>query len=203
VPADRVKIIAEYKTPISDVLTRCNKDSFQLAAECLLKTASAQSQPWKRYGSWENGKKLIAKYLASLGVKDSEFALDDGCGLSHVNKLSAHSLTAVLLNVYKSPNWKMFSESLSVGGQDGTMHRYFKENKYRGRILAKTGYINGVKSLSGVCSTDNGDYIFSILTNNAVGDSRDCINDIVETLIDSNCKSDVDKPSHQHRLVKK
>jgi len=36
-----------------------------------------------------------------------------------------------------------------------------------------------------VCTTENGDYIFSILTNNANGQTRDTINDIVKAIMDS------------------
>lgn len=56
------------------------------------------------------------------------------------------------------------------------------------RFLAyqgKMGYLSGVKAFSGVCATDRGDYIFSILTDNAKGKTRYAINDIAKTVIDS------------------
>jgi len=62
--------------------------------------------------------------------------------------------------------------------------KYFKDKKYKGRILGKTGYIAGVKAFSGICSTISGDYIFSILTNNANAQTRNAINDIAKAIID-------------------
>ncbi|MHC4310270.1 MAG: D-alanyl-D-alanine carboxypeptidase/D-alanyl-D-alanine endopeptidase [Planctomycetota bacterium] len=178
------KRLLTYRTKLPDVLARCNKNSFGLAAESLVKTIAAENNPYNGYGSWAAGTALISQYLLKLGVEKDEFQIDDGSGLSRNNKLSANSITAVLASVYDSYNWNVFMDSLAVGGVDGTIAKYFKEKKYKGRILGKTGYISGVKSFSGVCTTNNGDYIFSILTNNANGNTRPVINNIAKAIID-------------------
>jgi D-alanyl-D-alanine carboxypeptidase/D-alanyl-D-alanine-endopeptidase (penicillin-binding protein 4) len=90
-----------------------------------------------------------------------------------------------LLHVYHSDNWELYKDSLAIGGVDGTIAKYFKDAKYKGKIVGKTGYINKVKSFSGVCSTERGDYIFSILSNNTNAKTRGVINDIAEAVIDS------------------
>jgi D-alanyl-D-alanine carboxypeptidase/D-alanyl-D-alanine-endopeptidase (penicillin-binding protein 4) len=180
----KLRLLRVYRTPITECLVRCNKDSFGLAAEALLKTIAAHSHKGHKNGSWADGRRLIGQYLLGLGIRENEFHIDDGSGLSRQNKLSANALTKVLSNLYKSKNWKLYKDSLAVGGVDGTIRRYFKEEKYKGKIFGKTGYITGVKSLSGVCSTADGDYIFSILTNNTNGKTRTAINDIVKVLFD-------------------
>jgi D-alanyl-D-alanine carboxypeptidase/D-alanyl-D-alanine-endopeptidase (penicillin-binding protein 4) len=178
------KPLTEYRSSIADCLSRCNKDSLQLAAEALFKTIAANSTPDGKNGGWERGRKVISQYLLDLGVEGTEFYIDDGSGLSRKNKLSANVITRVLMDVYKSRNWRFFKDSLAVGGVDGTTGKYFKEEKYNGKIFGKTGYISGVRSFSGVCSTTEGDYIFSILTNNSSGRTRRVINDIVKAIID-------------------
>jgi D-alanyl-D-alanine carboxypeptidase/D-alanyl-D-alanine-endopeptidase (penicillin-binding protein 4) len=183
-PDRNVKIIATYSTPLADVLSRCNKDSLGLAAECLMKTLGAKANGGKG-GSWDSGRAEMARFLKGLGVSESEFTIDDGSGLSQKNALSANALTRVLLNVYKTKDWPLVRDSLAVGGEDGTAAKWFKEPKYKGRILGKTGYIAGVKSFSGVCVTEKGDYIFSIITNKAAGDTRDAINDICRAIVDN------------------
>lgn len=183
-PEKDVKIIATYSTPLSDVLVRCNKDSLGLAAECLMKTLGARASGG-RGGSWESGRSQINKFLTDLGVSASEFTIDDGSGLSQKNSLSANALTKVLMSMYKTKDWPAIRDSLAVGGEDGTAAKWFKEPKYKGRILGKTGYIAGVKSFSGVCVTDSGDYIFAIITNKAAGDTRDAINDICKAIMDN------------------
>ena len=183
----RIKLLAEYKTPIADVLQRCNKNSFGLAAESLMKTIAALAKPGRNGGSWTDGQKIIPLYLVALGVGEDEFVIDDGSGLSRQNRLSPHTITSVLADAYESKNWTAFKESLAVGGRDGTIGKYFKESRYKGKVFGKTGYIKGVKSFSGYCIAPNGTvYIFSIITNNAYsGYTRTAINDIVKAVMDS------------------
>lgn len=185
-PADgNFKLIAQYSTPITECLSRCNKDSFGLAAEALLKTIAAHNNPTGKDRGWSAGCAAISNYLGSLGIDKSEFNIDDGSGLSRKNKLSANTLTTVLLDVYKSRNRQLYKDSLAQGGEDGTVSRYFNEKKYRGRVFGKTGYIAGVRSFSGLCTTESGDFLFAIITNNN-WQSRKTINDITKAVIDSN-----------------
>jgi len=174
--------LAVYETALAEVLARCNKDSFALAAESLLKTVAARKAG---QGSWEKGREIISEYLEKeLGVHPDEFYIDDGCGLSRNDKLSPNVIVRVLGDIYGTDSWEMYRESLAAGGIDGTIGKYFKDKKYKGRVFGKTGYINGVKSLSGLCRTDKGDIIFSVLTNKANGETRPAINDVAEAIMD-------------------
>ena len=179
-----IRIIADYSTLLTDCLERCNKDSLGLAAEALLKTIAAHNNPDGKNGSWDRGRELISEFLLALGIDESQFYIDDASGLSRKNELSAYAITKVLLSIYNSRNWELYKDSLAVGGVDGTIARYFKEQRYKGKISGKTGYINSVKSFSGVCSTEKGDYIFSILANNTNAYTRTVINDIAKAIFD-------------------
>ena len=182
--AQQFKSVAIYRSSIWDVLERCNKDSLGLAAEALLKTIAASKQPDGKGGSWPAGRQLISQYLLSLGIPSDQFVIDDGSGLSEKNRLSTNAISAVLLDLYKHSDWRRYKETLAVGGIDGTAGKWFNEPKYKGKVFGKSGYIAGVKSFSGVCSTAAGDRLFSIITNNANGQTREAINDIVKALID-------------------
>jgi D-alanyl-D-alanine carboxypeptidase/D-alanyl-D-alanine-endopeptidase (penicillin-binding protein 4) len=142
------------------------------------------SNPDNKNGGWKKGRELISEFLLGLDIDKSQFYIDDGCGLSRQDELTAYVITTVLSDIYNGKNWQLYRESLAVGGVDGTIERYFKEDKYKGRIRGKTGYISGVRSLSGVAETDDGDYIFSILANNTNGKTRSVINSIAEKIID-------------------
>ena len=181
---NRIRILKTYSTPISDVLVRCNKDSLGLAAEALVKTISAEKSA-RLNGAWPHGLTLISQYLGNLGIGQSEFVLDDGSGLSRDNKLSPNAVTTILLDMYKHKNWQLYKDSLAVAGTDGTIAKYFKEKKYKGKIFGKTGYVNLAKSFSGLCSTEKGDYIFSILATGANGQTRTAINDIAKEIINN------------------
>ena len=187
--AGEFRPLVEFNTPIADVLGRCNTDSLGLAAEALVKTIDAHERPDGKNGGWAGGRELIARYLSSLGIPSGEFNIDDGSGLSRKNRLTTNAITKLLLSMYRSGNWALFRTSLAVGGEDGTIGRYFSGAKYRGKIHGKTGYISGVRSFSGVCLTDNGPYIFSILSNGPKGLSRDAINDVAKAIVDEYARS--------------
>jgi len=186
------KKIAEYSTLISDCLARCNKKSLGLAAEALLKTIAAKAAPvgltmlttGGKNGSWVKGRELISEYMLGLGIEREEFYIDDGSGLSRKNMLSANAIAKVLSDVYKGKEWEVYKNTLAVGGVDGTVGKTFKEEKYKGKIFGKTGYIAGVTTFSGVCSGKGGEYIFSILANKSRGGTREAINDIAKAIID-------------------
>ena len=180
----RLKPLVEFSTPVSDVLWRANTDSLGLAAEALIKTIDAHNNSDKKLGSWPGGRELVRRYLTGLGVPEAEINLDDGSGLSRENRLTANAITKVLLNLYKSGNWELFKTSLAVGGEEGTINKYFSEPKYRGNIHGKTGYISGVRAFSGVCHTQSGPYLFAVLSNGPKGLSRDAINDVAKAIID-------------------
>lgn len=183
VPDSDFKVMTVNNTMLSDCLKRANKDSFGLAAESLLKTIAASQNSGKN-GSWPMAQELVSDYLIDLRVPPSQFVIDDGSGLSRKNRLSASAINSVLLDQYKSDNWQIYRNSLAVGGVDGTISKYFKQPPYKGNIRGKTGYINGVKSFSGLCSIDGRDYFFAVLANNANGPSRAAINDIAKAIID-------------------
>ncbi|MFH1615534.1 MAG: D-alanyl-D-alanine carboxypeptidase/D-alanyl-D-alanine-endopeptidase [Planctomycetota bacterium] len=184
-PAD-LDILVEHKTPIALVLERCNKDSFGLAAECLVKIIAAKEDVDHGEGSWTLGTSLLADYLKNLGIDPAQFNIDDGSGLSRTNCLSANTITTVLYHLYKSPDWPIYNRSLAVGGLDGTIRRYFTEIQFKGNIRGKTGYIDAVRSFSGICDTPNGQYIFSIIANNANHMPRTAINAVVQSLFMQN-----------------
>lgn len=168
-PDVRFQLVSEYRTPLSACLQRCNKDSFNLAAEALLKTVAAHGAASPAQGSWAQGQRKVRAYLKKLGVSETEFQIDDGSGLSRDNQLSAHTITTVLRSIRRSRHWDFYSQSLAICGVDGTLAKDFKEAEYQGRIIGKSGYLTGVRAFSGVVRTDNGEYIFSILANKAYG----------------------------------
>jgi D-alanyl-D-alanine carboxypeptidase/D-alanyl-D-alanine-endopeptidase (penicillin-binding protein 4) len=173
-----------FSTSIGDCLLRTNKDSLGLAAEAMFKRLSAQSEPGRKRGSWEGGQRVLAEYLKGLGVSEREFVIADGSGLSRDNRLSANALTRVLMHLAAGPDWEFYKNTLAVGGLDGTIENHFWEKKYRGRVQAKSGYIQAVRALSGVVRTDSGDCIFSVLANRAGNGARGAIDSAVKAIVD-------------------
>ncbi|MGH9336971.1 MAG: D-alanyl-D-alanine carboxypeptidase, partial [Vicinamibacteria bacterium] len=70
-------------------------------------------------------------------------------------------------DLYSAPELRTdFICSLALSGVDGTLRNRFLNEDYLGRIMAKTGSLAGVSSLSGLAfSRSHGPLMFSVLTN--------------------------------------
>ena len=157
-------VLAVHETPLTAVVHRANKDSINLYAEALCKRVG--SAETGQSGSWAYGTAATGALLKRVGVEEKEYRLDDGCGLSERNAISANAICRLLIHNFHAKHAQAFMESLSVAGQDGTLEKRFEGSDLRGRVIAKTGYIKGVNALSGYLKTrDNRWYVFSILFN--------------------------------------
>jgi D-alanyl-D-alanine carboxypeptidase/D-alanyl-D-alanine-endopeptidase (penicillin-binding protein 4) len=156
--------IAVHATPIWMVLNRAHKDSMNLYAESLCKRIGAAATGTS--GSWESGTAAVGSFLASLGVSREEFNLDDGCGLSKKNTISVNALAKVLEHEYHSKDQSAWIGSLAVAATDGTLKSRFVGTDLKGRVFAKSGFVTGVRSLSGYLRARDGQfYAFAILMN--------------------------------------
>jgi D-alanyl-D-alanine carboxypeptidase/D-alanyl-D-alanine-endopeptidase (penicillin-binding protein 4) len=147
------------------ILELLGKDSNNFVAEQLLKALGAHR--WGGPGSFENGAKALSEYLIGLGFRKEDFRISDGSGLSYENSLSSSILVRVIQELYSIPELRTdFICSLAVGGVDGTLSRRFRREEHMGQVIAKTGSLAGISSLSGIAFTQNrGPLVFSVMLN--------------------------------------
>ncbi|MEO1278144.1 MAG: D-alanyl-D-alanine carboxypeptidase/D-alanyl-D-alanine-endopeptidase [Planctomycetota bacterium] len=159
------------KTPMLEVLKRCNTDSYNLHAEALFKRLghAITSQP----GSWSLG---AASMRTILNDELGPHALDglrlaDGSGMSRRNAVTPTTLSALLVHmnvVSKDGVRDAFRGSLARSGE-GTLSRNFvPPSELRHDIVGKTGFLNGVRSFSGYVmpkQTEEPVVAFSIVMN--------------------------------------
>lgn len=162
--------IAALETPLASVLARANKDSVNMYAESLCKRLGYAAS--KEPGSWTNGSAAVAAFLKQAGADEKQFHLDDGCGLSRENGVSADVVIKVLEYNFRGKNFETFKNSLAIGGTDGTLKNRF-EGSLKGRVFGKSGFINAVSCLSGYLkTTDDHWYAFSFLMNDVTREAN-------------------------------
>ena len=169
-PGDAGRKLLLYRhesAPLTQVVEALGKYSNNWSAEQLFFAVGAHR--WGPPGTREKGVRAIEEYLVGLGFPAPSFAVDDGSGLSRENKLSARLLVAVVRDLYSQPELRTdFLCSLAVSGVDGTLARRLFGEETLGRVIAKTGSLSGVSSLSGVAfplAAENRALGFSVLTN--------------------------------------
>ncbi len=164
VPKWATIFFTHYSDPLSSIITEYLKNSVNIIGENLIKTLAAEFKGAP--GSWENGSSVISEFLNRIGIKDG-FRVVDGSGLSLLNRVSPETLTDVLSYAYTNRVIASdFIDSLPIAGVDGTLKKRFRQSDVQGRVMAKTGYLNNVRALSGYVFTKQGDVlVFSILDN--------------------------------------
>lgn len=176
------KTLGVIETPISVVLERTNTDSANLYAESLLKRVGAARAndvnkpigPTWVAGSWANGTRALESTVTErIGALASGFVFADGCGLSHSNRITASGTATWLCSIASDGRLRpAFLESMAIAGETGTVKDRFASLKQLPQsagiqVRCKTGYINGVSTLSGIVSARDGRMIaFSVLANN-------------------------------------
>ena len=184
---EQVVILARAGTKLTDIIERANRHSRALFAECLLKRLGSDG---RGSGSWEKGSAAVGRFLAEqTGAKTEEFVIADGSGLSRKNRLSPTVLVVVLKYMAARPDAAAFRQSLAIWGWKGTLRTRSNKSVLARRVFAKTGYIRGVRSLSGYVRSTKGKLIaFSILMNEVPDGkgwrAKQLQQDICELLVD-------------------
>ncbi len=166
IPVD-CHIVAVHHSPLSDALSRAGKESLGMMAEALIKLLGHERSG---VGSWRNGSQAVAAFLSKVGVPPDQFVIDEGSGLSRTNRLSPGASVVVLRHLFRSGkgDFETFRDALACAGVDGTMAKRLRSAETKGRIFAKTGYVNGVRTLSGYVHTKSNRWLaFSIFYNKA------------------------------------
>ncbi len=163
-------VIFTHITPIQTALRRCNTDSHNLYAESLLKRLSAQAT--KRSGTFDEGSKVIKAIISQrLNEKVRRTVVSDGSGMSRENQISPRTVARWLASFdLDDPAGKSLMQSLATPG-NGTLDDRFKNiDLSNATVHAKSGYLQGVCSLSGYISFENrAPLTFSIIVNNVQG----------------------------------
>ncbi|MBN2446601.1 MAG: D-alanyl-D-alanine carboxypeptidase/D-alanyl-D-alanine-endopeptidase [Phycisphaerae bacterium] len=161
-------LLSTHRTPLRDVIWRCNTFSQNLFAECLLKSLAAYDEngrPTLTAGSWTGGTAIVRTTIEGMSVNLKGAVLRDGSGLSHENRVTAGQITALLRAMRAGPHRQVFADSLARPGEDGTLRR-IHDAQLQGRLMAKTGTISGVRSLAGYVTRPDGTTLaFALLIN--------------------------------------
>jgi serine-type D-Ala-D-Ala carboxypeptidase/endopeptidase (penicillin-binding protein 4) len=179
-------VLASYESrPLSDDVRVINKVSQNLHAEIMLRLLGKEKG---LAGTVEGGLEVLKSFLTQAGIPAGEYVFYDGSGLSRQNLVTPHAVVALLQYAAKQPWGKPFSETLPIAGLDGSLADRFHGTPVQGLVLAKTGSLDHVKSLSGYATTVSGDRVaFSIFSNNFDVPGRqaqDAIDRIVEAIVE-------------------
>ena len=170
---ERLRRVATHlSTPLEDIVGTTNTDSNNLYAEQILRTMGAYAYTGTQFalGSAQAGAFAGEPFLMRIGIDPATLTIADGSGLSAMNRVTPEAVVTLLDAMHRHPDpdiRRAFYNSLSIGGQTGTLQRRYRGGLARGNVHGKTGYISGARTLSGYVTASNGHLIaFSLLCNN-------------------------------------
>lgn len=152
-------------TGVAPTLLRVLKESDNNDAEMLLRVLGAATRD---DGSFAGGAQAVRDALADLvGSVPDALHVADGSGLSRDDRVTARFVVELLRAARGASWWEELTAALPHGGEPGTtLRNRFRGESWAKQVHAKTGTINGVSALSGVCVDASGREIgFSILMN--------------------------------------
>jgi len=168
---DPVVLAEHVSVPLGDALKLVNKISQNLHTEMLLRTVARQSGVW---ATPDDLMKVPADFYAAAGIEPGDVIQTDASGLSRHDLVTPRAIVTLLTFAQKQSWFGPYYASLPVAGIDGTLEDRMKNTPAAGRIHAKTGSVEHVRTLSGFAETPGGRrLIFSFLSNNQGGKNHE------------------------------
>lgn len=180
-PTRAIELAFVNSKSLGEITHATNKESLNLNAELILRTLGKERgatapdpdpKKMRERGDDEAGLAVIRQWLERAGIATGNLALHDGSGLSRLDLVTPEATARLLVNVARTPAATVFRDSLPVAGRDGTLKFRFR-TAAAGRILAKTGTLTYINSLSGYATTADDEVLaFSIICNDETAELK-------------------------------
>jgi D-alanyl-D-alanine carboxypeptidase/D-alanyl-D-alanine-endopeptidase (penicillin-binding protein 4) len=150
-PADARRIAQHESRPLAEVIRDINKFSNNVMARQLFLTIGAETT--RQPANMERAQRAVGDWLVSRGLDRREFVLENGAGLSRVERITTAGLARLLVASFNSPLMPELMSSLPIVGVDGTMRRRVGA---AGSAHIKTGLLVDARAIAGYVLTTSG-----------------------------------------------
>jgi D-alanyl-D-alanine carboxypeptidase/D-alanyl-D-alanine-endopeptidase (penicillin-binding protein 4) len=145
-PGARLLASAQSQT-LSEIVRDINKFSNNVMARQLFLTLGATGAGAP--ATQEKSNSIIKQWVNSKGLSIPELVLENGSGLSRLERISARNLGLLLINAFRSPVMPELMASLPLTAVDGTMRKRLAKADVAGHAHIKTGSLTGVRAIAG------------------------------------------------------
>lgn len=153
-PASNQIAFYVHTSPLRAALARLLQESSNFDAEQCLRVLGHELLD---DGSLAGGMRAMQAQVEQLCQRLPDgAALVDGSGLSRSNRLTPGLMVVAMWQNSRTANGHALQELLPIAGRTGTLDDRFLGTDLVGRVFAKTGWIRGASSLSGVVVTETG-----------------------------------------------
>lgn len=172
--AELRELAIHHSPPLAEILPVVLGISQNLYAEVLMRHVAIARG---REPSFAGGGEALMEWARSAGLPAQGLNVVDGSGLSRLNRATPRFLVALLRAQAASPTGRLFAESLAAPGEAGSLRNRFdvaERVELRGRLRAKTGFIDNTHGLAGYLKGGRGgEYVFAICLNDVEAPPED------------------------------
>ncbi len=139
---------------LTEIVRDTNKFSNNIMARHLFLTLGAEGS-----GAPANTHKAftaVKAWLAKKSIAAPELVMENGSGLSRIERISASNLAALLQAAWRSAVMAELISSMPIVGLDGTMRRRLVGNSVAGQAHIKTGLLSDARAMGGYVLDRNG-----------------------------------------------
>ncbi len=189
------QLIGQWDSPsLTEILRDTNKFSNNVMARqllLLLGTLGKRTENNERNNinnsTPQQGAEVIRQWLLEQKLDAKTLVLENGSGLSKLERISARELGKILLHAWHSPFMPELVAALPVAGYDGTMRRRLKQNNTAGQAHIKTGTLHDVRSIAGYVRARSGKiYVIVAIINHEHADQGQKVHDLLLQFIIEN-----------------
>ncbi|BBI98525.1 D-alanyl-D-alanine carboxypeptidase [Ferrigenium kumadai] len=143
-----------HSAPLAEVIRDINKFSNNVMARQLFLTLGTAGGTGP--ANLERSTRAVQAWLSGKHLDFPELALENGAGLSRMERISALHLAQLLQSAAQSPLGPELAASLPILGVDGSVKKRLKGSPAAGHAHLKTGTLEGVKTLAGYVRSRSG-----------------------------------------------
>jgi len=153
VPTNARLLSSWESAALAESIRDINKFSNNVMARNVFLTLGAQDG---KPATLEKSDRAVSDWLARRGISFPEMRIENGAGLSRTTRISARQLGELLIAAWNSPLMPEYVASLPLAAVDGTMRRRLNNSPVAGQAHVKTGYLDGVRAISGYVMDSRG-----------------------------------------------
>jgi D-alanyl-D-alanine carboxypeptidase/D-alanyl-D-alanine-endopeptidase (penicillin-binding protein 4) len=146
--APEARLLTSVQSPsLSEIVRDINKYSNNVMARQLFLTLGATGAGAP--AGADKSTRVIRQWLAGKGLSFPELVLENGSGLSRIERITARNLGELLLAAFRSAVMPELMASMPVAAVDGTMKKRLSGADVAGQAHIKTGSLTGVRAIAG------------------------------------------------------
>ena len=147
-----------HSPPLVEIARGINKFSNNIAARQLYLTIGTEgsSHQSRSPATLDKSEQALRRWLNSKQLYFPELVVENGSGLSRIERISTRHMGELLLAAFKSPVMPEFIASMPIAAVDGTMRNRLHGTPVSGLAHMKTGTLNNVRALAGYMLDQSG-----------------------------------------------